>query len=99
MHKIKRDIIYEGNEYKNVFSISPPPTNEALKNIIINKYSTVNNENKCIHVLIDPTDSAKYLNSIETLTTYLVDNSISIDYELTKLFNHIYSNLIYFINV
>jgi hypothetical protein len=107
MYKLEKvSIIDKDNTYKDVISISPSPKIEALKKIS-KRYS--NNKKLsifkteyagCLELLLNPTDMSEYINTnnIEFLISYLIDNSITINYQLTELMQKTNPDLLFYIS-
>ena len=107
MYKLEKTIILDkDNNYKDVITISPSPTNDALKKIT-RKYTNNKklsaftiNQKCCLEILLNPSDMCEYINddNIEYLISYLLENSITINYQLTEIMSQRNPNLLFYIS-
>jgi hypothetical protein len=104
MYKFEKTVIFDKNEYKNVISISPSPTDPLKKitkrysnNKVLSKFTS--NHKGCLELLLDPTDMFEFLDicNIEYLIDYFDKNNIIINYELTKIMLKSNSNLLFYV--
>lgn len=107
MYKLEKTPILDvDNIYKEVISISPSPQLAELKKIT-KRYTNSRKLSRfkqqqpsCLELLLNPTDTTEYINTrnIEYLISYLLQNSITINYQLTKLMQKSNPNLLFYIS-
>ena len=107
MYKLeKTSILDKDNLYKTVISISPFPKKNEL--ISITKRFTNNRKlsifksdhNSCLNLILNPSDKCEYINinNVEYLISYLTENNIKINYQLTKIMRNSNPDLLFYIS-
>ena len=107
MYKLeKTSILDTDNIYKEVICISPCPQSAELKKIT-KRYTNSRKlsrfkqqQQSCLDVLLNPTDMTEYISTsnIEYLISYLTQNSITINYQLTRLMQKSNPDLLFYIS-
>lgn len=107
MYKLEKTSILDiDNIYKEVISISPSPKKTELIKIT-KRYTNSRKlsrfkqqEPSCLEILLNPTDMTEYISTanIEYLISYLLENNITINYQLTRLMQKSNPNLLFYIS-
>lgn len=107
MYKLEKTSILDiDNIYKEVISISPSPKKTELIEIT-KRYTNSRklsrfkqHESSCLEILLNPTDMTEYISTtnIEYLISYLLENNITINYQLTRLMQKSNPDLLFYIS-